>query len=515
MPVTLSYPGLYIEELPSSAHTITAAPTSIAVFIGYTHPYKTLAFGEAVRIFNFTDYERNFGGLYANDLAHSDVAYAVQQFFLNGGSDAYVVGLKPSVHSASPTTDFPVVTGDLVSIRFTGREPVDAAHELGVSLTNANAAGNAADLTITYGARAETFRNVSLLAGPDFIETRVNKASALVSVAPTSGAGYGATLLVGSPAALPAPIKLLEPSPRPAGAAIDSPPDFTAAFATDSSLDKVDIFNLMVIPGVTDAGVLSQALAFCERKRAFLIIDPPVADSADGAGATRKIEDDVGAVPKSTNGALYFPYLTSIDALTGKTIELPPSGFVAGIFARTDNNRGVWKAPAGLETTIVNATGVVARGRLSDSRAGVLNPLGVNCLRTFPGVGTVVFGARTLTTLNPAFEQWRYVPVRRTALFIEQTLLRNLGWVVFEPNDEPLWIAIRTSIEAFMLSLFHQGAFQGATPSTAFQVKCDASTTTQTDIDLGIVNILVGFRPLKPAEFVVIKIAQLAGQVQS
>jgi len=220
-------------------------------------------------------------------------------------------------------------------------------------------------------------------------------------------------------------------------------------------------------------------------------------------------------VPKSTNGALYFPYLLSQDPLTGNVIELPPSGFVAGIYARTDANRGVWKAPAGLETTILNTTGVVPRGRMTDLRQGTLNPKGVNCLRNFPGIGTVVFGARTLVTENPAFEQWRYVSVRRMALFIEQTLYRNLGWVVFEPNDDPLWVTIRTNIENFMLSLFQQGAFQGSTPSKAFQVKCDSQTTTQTDIDNGIVNIIVAFAPLKPAEFVIIKIAQLAGQSQA
>ena len=157
----------------------------------------------------------------------------------------------------------------------------------------------------------------------------------------------------------------------------------------------------------------------------------------------------------------------------------------------------------------------VPRGDMTDLRQGTLNPKGVNCIRDFPGIGSVVFGARTLVTENPSFEQWRYVPVRRTALFIEQSLYHSLGWVVFEPNDEPLWVAIRTTIENFMLSLFNQGAFQGSTPSQAFQVKCDSSTTTQTDIDAGIVNILVAFAPLKPAEFVVIKIAQLAGQVQA
>jgi hypothetical protein len=196
-------------------------------------------------------------------------------------------------------------------------------------------------------------------------------------------------------------------------------------------------------------------------------------------------------------------------------IELPPSGFVAGMFATTDNNRGVWKAPAGLQTTLLNTIGVVDTGRMTDSRQGTLNPLGVNCLRDFRGIPTVIFGARTLAAQNVALEQWWYVPVRRMALFLEQTLRNNLTWVIFEPNDDPLWVAIRTSIESFMLSLFHQGAFQGNTPSAAFLVLCDATTTTQQDIDNGVVNIVVGFAPLKPAEFVIIKIAQLAGQTQS
>jgi phage tail sheath protein FI len=158
---------------------------------------------------------------------------------------------------------------------------------------------------------------------------------------------------------------------------------------------------------------------------------------------------------------------------------------------------------------------VVEEGRMTEEQQGVLNPLGVNCLRTFPGIGTVVFGARTLVTANTAFAQWRYVPVRRMALFIEQSLVGSLKWVVFEPNSDPLWTAIRTTIEKFMLGLFKQGAFAGTTPSESFQVKCDSSTTTQDDIDNGIVNIIVAFRPLKPAEFVIIKIAQLAGQAQA
>nr|WP_230968454.1 phage tail sheath subtilisin-like domain-containing protein [Nostoc sp. WHI] len=272
----------------------------------------------------------------------------------------------------------------------------------------------------------------------------------------------------------------------------------------------------MVIPGIADSGIWSTALAFCERKQAFAILDPQENAGADPSSSPRPmIADLIDRVPKSQNGAIYFPYLLSNDPLTGRTIPRPPSGFVAGIYARTDLNRGVWKAPAGLETTISNTTGVVEWGRMTDARQGILNLKGINCVRAFPGIGSVVYGARTLVSENPAFQQWKYVPVRRITLFIEQTLIRNLGWVVFEPNDQPLWAAIRSSIEGFMLSVFTQGAFQGSTPSLAFQVKCDKSTTTQQDIDNGVVNIIVAFAPLKPTEFVIIKIAQLAGQVQS
>jgi len=533
MPVTPTYPGIYVQELPSSAHTITAAPTSIAVFIGYAHPYRgTCAeqgqWGQATRVFNFTEYEREFGGLFQSDLIDSSLPYAVQQFFLNGGSIAYVVGLQPELHTVPPaapaTTPYPTATGAIANLVFTALEPVSTGFPMAVSVDNVSADMLTADITVSYGARTESFRRVSLDPGaptpnPNFIDTRLNGVSALVTVAPSGGPGspYGTLGATSSQSCAPA-----YPAGAFTGKVVFASPDFTGTFADDGSLDKVDIFNLLIIPGVADPGVLAQALAFCEKKRAFLIMDPPINASADGFDVTPsvslpKIEDLVASLPKSTNGALYFPYLKSIDSLTGNPLNLAPGGYVAGVYARTDNNRGVWKAPAGLETTITNATGVVPTGRLTDGRAGVLNDKAINAIRTFPDVGTVVFGARTLVGAknNTAFQQWRYVPVRRTALFIEQTLVKNLGWVVFEPNDAPLWIAIRTSIERFMLSLFRQGAFQGSTPSDAFLVKCDSSTTTQDDIDNGVVNIVVGFRPLKPAEFVVIKIAQLAGQVQA
>jgi hypothetical protein len=193
----------------------------------------------------------------------------------------------------------------------------------------------------------------------------------------------------------------------------------------------------------------------------------------------------------------------------------PPSGFVAGIYGQTDSTQGVWQSPAGLQTTILGTTGVDTNGVMTDPQQGILNNNAINCLRQFPGIGTVVFGARTTAAADPSYQQWKYVAVRRMALFIEQTLYANLGWAVFEGNSTPLWNALTQEVTAFMLSLYRQGAFAGDTPSTAFLVQCDSTTTTPQDVASGRVNILVGFAPLLPAEFVVVQIAQLAGQTQS
>ncbi|WP_210297450.1 phage tail sheath family protein [Bradyrhizobium sp. 2S1] len=200
--------------------------------------------------------------------------------------------------------------------------------------------------------------------------------------------------------------------------------------------------------------------------------------------------------------------------LRGNQIEnFAPCGAVAGIFARTDTTRGVWKAPAGLEATLVGV--LELRVPLTDAENGELNPLGVNCLRTMPAAGRIIWGSRTLQGDDRLASEWKYIPVRRTALYIEESLYRGTQWVVFEPNDEPLWAQIRLNVGAFMQSLFRQGAFQGKTPAEAYFVKCDKETNPQSDIDRGIVNVLVGFAPLKPAEFVVIKLQQIAGQIQT
>jgi phage tail sheath protein FI len=245
----------------------------------------------------------------------------------------------------------------------------------------------------------------------------------------------------------------------------------------------------------------------------FVILLTSVTLSGSGKGETSIDNFASTSLPRAQNGAIYFPWLQMIDPVTSQPVSVAPSGSVAGVFASTDANYGVWQSPAGMRTAILNTTGPVSTGIVTDAQHGELNiNQAVNCLRQFASIGTVVFGARTLVGNNDAYAQSKYVAVRRMTLFLEQTLISNLRWVVFEPNDDPLWTAIRLSIESFLLGIWNQGGLQGATPAAAFQVKCDSSTTTADDQQNGVVNIVVAFAPLKPAEFVVIKIAQLAGQ---
>ena len=541
MPVTTTYPGIYIEELPSSSHSVTPAPTSVTVFVGYTNPFWLSApsgtpppFNQAIEIFSFADYQALFGGFFNSPWLPDYVGQAVLQFFMNGGSNAYVVALQaknyfdptktPPKNMGSVAAATAALTNGGNGFTFTALQPIGLAGTppvgLPMTLTVSNvvtgaATNDTADLTLIYGTTVETYRRVAI---GDLVST-VNARSALAVVAPTGTvpAKYDG---------LPTPLTFAYGTTPTAGWTLISPLDFAPVFADNAPLDKVSVFNLMCLPGLTDPTALAQALAYCEKKRAFFIMDPPANAVADtqaetllpaslGTAATMESIWDGATIPTSANGAIYFPYLQTTDPVTAAPSTSPPSGFVAGIYAREDNNRGVWKSPAGLETTILGTTGVVPWGVMTDPQQGVLNPLGVNALRTFPGIGSVVFGARTLVSENPAFEQWRYVAVRRMALFIEQSLYGSLGWAIFEPNDTPLWNALAQEVNAFMLGLFRQHAFQGDTADKAFLVQCDGSTTSQQDIDNGVVNILVGFAPLKPAEFVVIQITQLAGQTQS
>jgi phage tail sheath protein FI len=530
MPTVLSYPGVYIEELPSAVRTITGVPTSIAAFVGraWKGPVDT-----PVTVNSLADYERTFGGLWAG----SSMSYAISQFFANGGGQAIVVRVvrRTDPGTAANTTKFAITGGT----KLEARSPGSWGNNLTLTVdttTNPDLPADTGRFHLTIlddpdrkedsakrggsGAQ-ESFPNVSVTAtSPRYILRVLAEQSKLVRVQDGLATNVGGSAPSGN-----ATVNNTGP-----GAGHDGSDIVTNDVKGDSgtgtgmyALSRADLFNLLCLPPPTidtdhDPGLWPDAAKFCKDERAVVLVDAIRTWDVAGAAAA------VVAAPFSSNAAkanaaLYFPRLRMPDALAENALtDFVPCGVVAGVIARTDTERGVWKAPAGIETSVAGVFGTSVNGQkttLIDADSGTLNPLAVNVIRDVPGVGPVVWGARTMDGRDLLASQWKYLPVRRTALYIEESLYRGTQWVVFEPNDEPLWAQIRMNVGAFMHGLFRQGAFQGTTPREAYLVKCDKETTTQDDINRGVVNILVGFAPLKPAEFVVLKIQQLAGQIQS
>lgn len=627
MPVHPTYPGVYVQEVPSSVHTIMGVATSITAFVGQASagPVNT-----PQRVFSFSEYVAKYGAPEPG----SYLGYSVQQFFLNGGSEAVIVRVGAGARAASLTLQ----SGAVKVLEVKARSQGQAGNGVEVTVSPEADTPGLFDLTVQNpGGRPETFSSLTL--DPQSATYAVNVVGAesqLVRLVDLTGDIPGetdprkdaqATLKSGAftPEELTQAVitradqdlrlsvdglkfqtvTLAQPAEGsahldtiaadlqdkvralgPAWATFESAAEgnrlvlksgtkgkasrvevkpglkHDAAralklFAMDGAvstpvsaslmpaavagqhlqdgadgaigetlavyfpqtdgpvregvyaLEDVDLFNLLVLPGVSDRGVLAQAAQYCETRRAMLLIDLPRSAPTPQEAADLA---DSGALTVSKNAAAYYPWVQLPNPAGGPALTQPPSGTLAGVIARTDAVRGVWKAPAGTEASLVNVQGLDYV--LTDAENGLLNPLGVNCLRTFRSFGPVAWGARTRRGDDDLTDQWKYLPVRRTALYIEESLYRGLKWVVFEPNDEPLWAQIRLNVGAFLHDLFRQGAFQGLTPRDAYFVKCDRETTTQKDIDGGIVNVLVGFAPLKPAEFVVLSLQQLAGQLQ-
>lgn len=502
MPAQLTYPGVYIEELSSGVRTITGVATSITAFVGWAPKGPTKG---AMRILSFSDFRRVFGDIHPA----SYLGYGVQHFFDNGGSDAYVLrltdgtdaagacesgGLK--IRASSPGT-WSTFYGVRVKMRNDGR------FLLAVVLFARNTDGTP---DTTKFQDVEVFPNLSADKNdPRFVMEIIDdekRGSHLIEIADVGTiANSDPVQIQGGTDSPPTDLDAINNAPWP-GLVVK-------AAEENGPLDKIDLFNLLCVPGfataTTELGKLTQ---FCQRRRAFLIADSERTSGAD------KYPDGPPVKGIKKNGSFYFPWIKAPDSLSeGRITDFPPSGFMAGLYARTDASRGVWKAPAGTEATLVGTVGPSVG--LTDKENGVLNVKAVNCIRSFPVYGTVAWGARTLDGDDEVGSEWKYIPVRRTALFIEESLYRGTQWAVFEPNDEPLWAQLRLNIGAFMHDLFRQGAFQGRTPREAYFVKCDKETTTQSDINRGVVNVIVGFAPLKPAEFVVIKLQQIAGQLEA
>ncbi|MFE1770478.1 phage tail sheath family protein [Streptomyces sp. NPDC059008] len=629
MPTHTTYPGVYVEELPSSIRSITTVTTSVTAFVGHT---RRGPLNQPVRITSFADFERRFGGL----TSQSPVAYAVHQFFGNGGTVAVVVRVAKagSGKEAHVTLESTEGHSQCPVLEVHAKEPgvwgsglrVAVDHDTPARRPTTTPAGGASrhpsppedtfnlHVLDARGTARESFSGLSMDSGHGrYAETVINAGSALIRVEVVgegrpdpSGTVSKAfhhelpdlavdlTVKIGevereftlydpdcdgeAPCNVTELALLLEHKLRAlpdapgkhafAGAEVTAfgrriqvvagstdpddvvrflgecandlgleasvnPPVFPLCGGEDGdppgprdiigsearksgiqALRDVHDVNLLALPELAsypDTGdivtVLSAAERLCKERRIFLLVDAPAAwGSVDAARAGITAFDPV----RGNHSALYFPHLQLTDPLSGRLRSFPPSGAVAGVIARTDGERGVWKAPAGTEARLAGVHSLTVR--LTDRENGLLNPLGINCLRTLPMAGPLVWGARTLQGADGLDSEWKYVPVRRLALHVEESLLRGLQWVVFEPNNEQLWQQIRLNASAYLHSLFEKGAFKGGTPRQAYFVKCDKDTTTEADIDNGVVNVVVGIAPVKPAEFVIVKIQQMAGQ---
>jgi phage tail sheath protein FI len=608
--IQVTYPGVYIEELPSGTHTITGVATSITAFIGRA---VCGPINDPITIFGYGDYERLFGGLSAN----YPMSYSVQDFFLNGGSQALIVRLFEAPQAPAtwdgdaaratatiqkalgdPTiasSDALVQTAQTLALGYSEQEPGNSVAQQFVAkvLDEANTAAQstvtpkprqsdvvksiqtalAAFTPQTVTAPASKIDGSALLtvgglqlkaANPGAWGNRLSAAvdtqgitadSALqyarygiatsdlfnltltavrpdgqpvveryTSVSVKSGAPNAIDTVLQDASALALavlPLPAVPPAAKSAGTGsggYDSAGLDPEAFLGDQNaktglyaLEKADLFNLLCIPpdtrpGDTDEYVYQTAVKYCQVRRAMLIIDPPAAWS--GTFLQNPVLDPTslgitGEVAR--NAAVYFPRVKKEDPQSDmQTYVFPASGIIAGVYAQTDLTRGVWKAPAGQDASLNGIKDLELS--MTDAQNGSLNPVGINCLRNFPLIGPVVWGARTLRGSDQLADDYKYVPVRRLTLYIEESLYRGTKWAVFEPNDEALWSQLRLSIGGFMADLSRQGAFYG------YQVLCDKTTTTQDDIDHGIVNVVVAFAPVKPAEFIVLQIQQMAGQ---
>ena len=525
MPDSHPTPGVYAEEYRTAARVVAGAPTSVAAFVGRAWRGPVDA---PVAIASHADYVRVFGGLWHE----APMGDAVRQFFDNGGTQALVVrvaaGRGPVQPAARPAT-LTLASGHVflaadpgswgMNLRVAVEDDPDAPGDgsrfalhvfddpalrsdsrgLGGSGASELHTGLSVDpADMRYAADVLARESALLRAGTDLPDT-----------APARGIVHADGISPGD-----------APSGRDGGAighADVAAPDNAATGTGLYALAHGESFNLLCLPpfapDVADNGIATWTAAshLCRDRHALLIVDAPA--NWDVAGARARIGDF--AELDRDHAALYFPRIVAPDPQRhGTDATYAPCGAVAGVIARTDAARGVWKAPAGIEAMLHGITGLAIAGQirpLTDFENGELNPLGVNCLRSFADVGHIVWGARTLDRDS----DWKYVFVRRTALYIGESLRLGLRWAVFEPNGEALWAELRLHAGSFLHDLFRSGAFQGGSPHDAYFVRCDRDTVTQADLDAGIAELLIGFAPLKPAEFVVLRIGVRAGSADA
>lgn len=495
MPNYLS-PGVYVEEVSGGVKPIAGVGTSTGAFVGIA---EKGAIGKAALVTNWSQFVKEFGGFIPNGY----LAYAVYSFFAEGGTSCYVVrassekaksssvnikdkgGEGAAVNVLNVTARSEGKWGDRITvvIEDPSEKPKDTYFKLTVKYKEA--------FDEEYeGEISEVFDNISSAN----VEEKVNDISGFLKIdaVDTKRPANGTYPLAGG---------------------VDGVED--ADFIGDASnkkglhaFDEVDDINIVAVPDKAgDREVILAGLNYCkDRKDCFFIAETPygltptkVMDFKKGTG------DYSGNAFNSSYGALYYPWVRISDPLTGKNKLVPPSGLITGKYAYTDSTRGVHKAPAGISEgylgSSVGIERIITRGEHDQ-----LNPLGINAIRSFPTSGICIWGARTLS----ADAEWKYINVRRLLLYIEESIDDGTQWVVFEPNDPSLWGKVIRNITAFLLRVWRDGALFGSTPEEAFFVKVDAENNPPEVRDAGYLIIEVGVAPVKPAEFVVIKISQKA-----
>lgn len=533
MPSYLS-PGVYVEEVASGSRPIEGVGTSVAAFVGLA-PDGPL--NEPTLVTNWTQYVASFGEFTDGYF----LAHSVYGFFNNGGSAAYVVrvGGAPGGVAGAPGEGTDVtgaqrgrtaVAGGAAPAALTAGEPAalgtfkvsavapGESGTLSVEVADAEGEGPAERFRLVVkdgGKPVETFDVSAKKSARNYVVTQVKERSKLISVQEGATASQLArpenqSVALDAPAAASAPAV-----PEPAeGESVG-----IAEYLGDSSdrtgfggLEAVDEISMVAVPDLMAAyqrgaidleavkAVQLGLIAHCELMGDRLaIIDPPPGLNARQIRVWRQETSNYD----SKYAALYYPWIKVFDPAGGQTRLIPPSGHIAGIWARNDSERGVHKAPA---NEVVRGA-VDLEMQITRGEQDLLNPIGVNCIRTFPGRGIRVWGARTLSS-DPA---WRYLNVRRYFNYLEESILNGTQWVVFEPNDQALWARIRRNISAFLVTEWRSGALFGATPEDAYYVKCDAETNPPESVDLGRVICQIGVSPVKPAEFVIFRLAQFSG----
>ncbi|MCT9111196.1 phage tail sheath subtilisin-like domain-containing protein [Streptomyces mirabilis] len=518
MPSYLS-PGVYVEEVASGSRPIEGVGTSVAAFVGLA-PIGPLH--EPTLVTNWTQYVAAFGeftdGYY---LAHS-----VYGFFNNGGSAAYVVRVGGTPGGASGDSSAPAaVTGSGAQAALPPGEPKQlgtfsvsavASGSLSVEVADPEGEGPAErfKLIVKDGEKvAETFDVTAKKGGRNYVVTQVKERSKLIAVQEAAPAAQLArpdnqTVALAAPSASSPAVPATTDSGHPGPAQYLGDSADRTGFG---GLEAVDEVSMVAVPDLMAAyqrgaidleavkAVQLGLIAHCELMGdRVAVIDPPPGLNARQIRVWR--QETAGY--DSKYAALYYPWVKAFDPATGQSRLIPPSGHVAGIWARNDSERGVHKAPA---NEVVRGA-VDLELQITRGEQDLLNPIGVNCIRAFPGRGIRVWGARTMSS-DPA---WRYLNIRRYFNYLEESILIGTQWVVFEPNDHALWARIRRNVSAFLVNEWRNGALFGSRPEEAYYVKCDEETNPPESVDLGRVICEIGIAPVKPAEFVIFRLAQFS-----